>query len=60
MIPIAVCTVARPQPYLYATMTSLLASDWHGGPVHVCVGGPDQLYARPHAGRRVTIHPLTA
>lgn len=60
MIPIAVCTVARPQPYLYATMTSLLASDWHGGPVHVCVGGPDQLYARPYAGPRVAIHPLTA
>ena len=47
VIPIAICTVARPQPYLYATMTSLLASDWHGGPVHVCVGGPDQLYAGP-------------
>ncbi len=60
MIPIAVCSVARPQPYLYATMTSLLASDWHGGPVHVCVGGPDHAYAKPHAGRRVTIHPLTA
>ena len=59
MIPIAVCSVARPQPYLYATMASLLASDFNG-PIHVCVGGPDHAYAKPHAGRRVTIHPLTA
>lgn len=60
MIPIAVCSVARPQPYLYATLTSLLASDWHGSPIHVCVGGSDHAYAKRYADRRVAIHPLTA
>lgn len=62
MIPIAVCTVARPQPYLYATMTSLLASDWQGsdGQIHLSVGGADCVYAQAHAGQRVSVHPLTA
>jgi hypothetical protein len=41
-------------------MTSLLASDWHGGPVHLCVGGPDHLYAQPHANQQVAVHPLAA
>lgn len=59
MIPIAVCTVARPQPYLYATLTSLLASDWHGISIHLCIGGPDHAYAKRYTERRVAIHPLT-
>ena len=62
MIPIAICTVARPKPYLYATMTSLLASDWQGsdGQIHLCVGGPDHAYAQLHAAQRISVHPLTA
>jgi hypothetical protein len=62
VIPIAICTVARPKPYRYATMTSLLASDWQasGGQIHLCIGGPDDTYAQLHAAQRINVHPLTA
>jgi hypothetical protein len=62
VIPIAVCTVARPKPYLYATMTSLLASDWQGsvGQIHLCVGGPDHALRQLHAAQRNSVHPLAA
>ena len=62
MIPIAVCTVDRPEGYVHRTLESLLASD--AGPqcdVHLCVGCPDASYLARYEGQpRLTIHPLSA
>jgi hypothetical protein len=58
MIPIAICTVARPRPYLYATLSSMQASDAQDTDIYLCVGSPDHDYAAPHVSRRVHLHPL--
>ena len=63
MIPIAICTVDRPEGYLHQTMANLLASDFGlrpDGRVHLCVGGPQTAYAmRYEEDQRVTVHRLT-